>query len=37
VRIAPGCVIGEDEENDRKRFTVTPKKVVVIPKNTMVE
>jgi glucose-1-phosphate adenylyltransferase len=37
VRIPPGCVIGEDLERDRKRFTVTPKGIVVIPKDTMVE
>ena len=37
VRIAPGCIIGEDVEHDRKRFTVTPKGIVVIPKDTTVE
>jgi len=37
VRIASGCVIGEDPEADRTRFTVTPKGIVVIPKNAVVE
>jgi len=37
VRISPGCVIGEDLEHDRKRFTVTDKGIVVIPKDTIVE
>lgn len=37
VRLAPDCVIGEDTEKDRKRFTVTPKGIVVIPKGATVE
>ena len=32
VHIPAGCVIGEDPEADRKRFTVTPQGVVVIPR-----
>jgi glucose-1-phosphate adenylyltransferase len=37
ARIAPDCIIGEDPEADRKRFTVTPSGVVVIPRNAFVE
>jgi len=33
VSIPRGFVIGEDPEEDRKRFHVTPGGVVVIPKN----
>jgi glucose-1-phosphate adenylyltransferase len=36
ARIAAGCVIGEDPEHDRSRFTVTPKGIVVIPKSAVV-
>lgn len=32
VKIPPGCVIGEDPEEDRRRFTVSPDGVVVIGK-----
>jgi len=34
--IPPDCVIGEDPEQDRKRFAVTPEGVVVIPRDTLV-
>jgi glucose-1-phosphate adenylyltransferase len=37
ARIAPDSVIGEDLEADRRRFTVTPSRVVVIPRGTVVE
>lgn len=37
VYIPPGVRIGFDPEEDRKRFTVTPKGVVVIPKRTVIE
>jgi len=37
ARIAPGCIIGEDPEEDREHFTVTQKGVVVIPKNAVVD
>lgn len=37
VRIPPGCVIGEDPEEDRKRFLVTEGGVVVIPRDAVVE
>lgn len=36
VRIPPGCVIGEDPEEDRKRFLVTEGGVVVIPRDAVV-
>ncbi len=36
VRIGDGCVIGEDLEADRARFTVTDNGIVVIPKQAVV-
>ncbi|WP_026959166.1 MULTISPECIES: glucose-1-phosphate adenylyltransferase [Aliagarivorans] len=36
AEIAPGTVIGENLEEDRKRFTVSPNGIVVIPKNARV-
>ena len=36
VRIEAGCVIGEDLEADRARFTVSDNGIVVIPKNAVV-
>ncbi len=36
VEIAPGTVIGENLEEDKKRFTVSESGVVVIPKNAKV-
>lgn len=35
--IAPGVKIGYDAEHDRKRFTVTPGGIVVIPRKSIVE
>jgi len=34
VKIPEGCEIGYNEEEDRKRFFVTPSGIVVIAKNT---
>ena len=36
AKILPGAVIGYDKELDRKRFTVTPKGVVVVEKGAVV-
>jgi glucose-1-phosphate adenylyltransferase len=36
AEIAPGTIIGENLEEDRKRFTVSPEGIVVIPKNAKV-
>ncbi|GGA86356.1 glucose-1-phosphate adenylyltransferase 1 [Neiella marina] len=36
VQIAPGTVIGEDPESDRKRFHVSEGGIVVIPKGTKI-
>ncbi len=36
VEIAPGAVIGEDLELDRKRFTVSDEGIVVIPKGAKI-
>lgn len=36
VRIAPGTVIGENLDHDRKRFTVTDEGIVVIPKGSQI-
>ncbi|HJQ97032.1 MAG TPA: glucose-1-phosphate adenylyltransferase [Candidatus Polarisedimenticolaceae bacterium] len=37
VRIPQSFVVGENEEDDRKRFTVTPGGVVVIPRGTLLD
>jgi glucose-1-phosphate adenylyltransferase len=37
VRIPPSFVVGDNEEEDRKRFTVTPGGVVVIPRGTRLD
>lgn len=37
VRIPPGSVIGEDPEDDRKRFFIDESGVVVIPRDTVLE
>jgi glucose-1-phosphate adenylyltransferase len=37
VKIPPGVHIGWDLEEDRRRFTVTPEGVVVVPKGTIIE
>lgn len=37
VKVMPNAVIGYDREADRKRFTVTPKGIVVVEKGTVVE
>ncbi|MBF0287492.1 MAG: glucose-1-phosphate adenylyltransferase [SAR324 cluster bacterium] len=37
VRIGPGVIIGEDLEEDRKRFHITENGVVVIPKGSHIE
>jgi glucose-1-phosphate adenylyltransferase len=31
VKLPPGTVIGEDPEEDRQRFTVSPEGIVVLP------
>ncbi|WP_432454106.1 MULTISPECIES: glucose-1-phosphate adenylyltransferase [unclassified Agarivorans] len=36
AEIAPGTVIGENLEEDRKRFTVSPEGIVVVPKSAKV-
>jgi glucose-1-phosphate adenylyltransferase len=36
VKVLPGAAIGYDRELDRKRFTVTPKGIVVVEKGTVV-
>jgi hypothetical protein len=36
VEILPGTVIGYDLEEDRKRFTVSDKGVVIIPKGRII-
>jgi glucose-1-phosphate adenylyltransferase len=36
AEIAPGTIIGENIEDDRKRFTVSPEGIVVIAKNAKV-
>jgi glucose-1-phosphate adenylyltransferase len=36
VKITPGCVIGENPDDDRRRFTVSPEGVVVIGKGSTV-
>ncbi|RYZ78376.1 MAG: glucose-1-phosphate adenylyltransferase, partial [Proteobacteria bacterium] len=33
VKIPPGTEIGYNEEEDRKRFTVSPEGIVVVPKS----
>ncbi|MEW6235109.1 MAG: glucose-1-phosphate adenylyltransferase [Candidatus Omnitrophota bacterium] len=35
--IPDGCVIGYDPDTDSRQFTVTPEKIVVIPKDMIVE
>lgn len=37
VKIMPNATVGYDKELDRKRFTVTPKGIVVVEKGTVVE
>ncbi len=37
VRIMPNATVGYDKELDRKRFTVTPKGIVVVEKGAVVE
>ena len=37
VKVMPNAVIGHDKELDRKRFTVTPKGIVVVEKGAVVE
>ena len=37
VRIPPSFVVGEDAEEDKRRFTVTPGGVVVIPRETRLD
>ena len=37
VQIMPNAVIGYDKELDRKRFTITPKGIVVVEKGAIVE
>jgi glucose-1-phosphate adenylyltransferase len=37
VNIPPHTIIGYDLDKDRKRFTVSPDGIVVIPKNAVVE
>ena len=37
VRIPPGFVVGDHEEDDKQRFTVTPGGVVVIPRGTLLD
>jgi glucose-1-phosphate adenylyltransferase len=37
VRIPPSFVVGENEEDDKKRFTVTPGGVVVIPRGAQLD
>jgi glucose-1-phosphate adenylyltransferase len=37
VRIPPGFVVGEDPEEDRKRFLVTPGGIAVVPREAQLE
>ena len=37
VQVMPNAVIGYDKELDRKRFTITPKGIVVVEKGTVVQ
>ena len=37
IRIPPHTVIGEDPDEDRKRFFVDSSGIVVIPKGTLIE
>jgi glucose-1-phosphate adenylyltransferase len=37
VRIPASFVVGENAEDDKKRFTVTPGGVVVIPRGTRLD
>ncbi len=37
VRIMPNATVGYDKELDRKRFTITPKGIVVVEKGAVVE
>ena len=37
VKIMPNATIGHDLEKDKKRFTVTPKGIVVVEKGAVVE
>jgi NDP-sugar pyrophosphorylase family protein len=37
VKIPPGTTIGYDLDEDRRRFTVTPSGIVVIPRGAVIE
>jgi ADP-glucose pyrophosphorylase len=37
VRVPPNFVVGENAEDDKKRFQVTPGGVVVIPREALLD